>query len=235
MQHDSADEGLLLWALLDVVVDRYFAVTDMIDDRLDSAEAYVLDDSSDAGATARNARPRQLFDLSKTIVEFRRNAAPLREVVAAILRRETSRIDDAALVHFQDLGDHVLRVSELLEAQRDVLTNLRDAELAVVSNRMNRSMQQARGLGRDPHHRNAGHGSPGHELPQRTRARLARRIPARWRHHGRSSRCRCSCTSAASAGSDAGPPRDPPLRRASAGCAPPSSVRATASCRPRAS
>ena len=142
VQHDSADEGLLLWALLDVVVDRYFVVTDMIDDRLDAAEAYVLDDSSDAGTAARNARPRQLFDLSKTIVEFRRNAAPLREVVAAILRRETSRITDAALVHFQDLGDHVLRVSELLEAQRDVLTNLRDAELAVVSNRMNRSMQQ---------------------------------------------------------------------------------------------
>jgi magnesium transporter len=142
VQHDSADEGLLLWSLLDVVVDRYFAVTDTIDDRLDAAEAYVLDDSADTSASARNARPRQLFDLSKTIVEFRRNAAPLREVVAAILRRETSRITDAALVHFQDLGDHVLRVAELLEAQRDVLTNLRDAELAVVSNRMNRSMQQ---------------------------------------------------------------------------------------------
>jgi magnesium transporter len=51
-------------------------------------------------------------------------------------------VGDAALVHFQDLGDHVLRVAELLESQRDVLTNLRDAELAVVSNRLNRSMQK---------------------------------------------------------------------------------------------
>ncbi len=76
------------------------------------------------------------------IVEFRRNAAPLREVVTAILRREASCIDDTALVHFQDVGDHVLRVAELLESQRDVLTNLRDAELAVVSNRLNRSMQK---------------------------------------------------------------------------------------------
>ena len=65
VQHDSADEGLLLWSLLDVVVDRYFAVTDTIDDRLDAAEAYVLDDSADISATARNAptapalRPQQ--------------------------------------------------------------------------------------------------------------------------------------------------------------------------------
>jgi len=142
MQHDTVDEGLLLWALLDVVVDRYFVVTEGIDDRLDVVEADVLDDAGDTSASLRSARPRQLFDLSKTIVDFRRNAMPLREVVAAILRRETTSMTDAALVHFQDLGDHVLRVAELLESQRDVLTNLRDAELAVVSNRMNRSMQQ---------------------------------------------------------------------------------------------
>lgn len=142
VQHDSADEGLLLWALLDVVVDRYFDVTDGIDDRLDAVEADVLDDAGVNDASMRSKRPRQLFDLSKTIVEFRRNAMPLREVVAAILRRESGSVSDAALVHFQDLSDHVLRVSELLEAQRDILTNLRDAELAVVSNRMNRSMQQ---------------------------------------------------------------------------------------------
>jgi magnesium transporter len=117
-------------------------VTDAIDDCLDAAEGDVLDDSSDDVATVRRGRPRQLFDLSKTIVEFRRNAAPLRDVVAAVLRRETSSVGDAALVHFQDLGDHVLRVAELLESQRDVLTNLRDAELAVVSNRLNRSMQK---------------------------------------------------------------------------------------------
>jgi magnesium transporter len=141
-QHDSSDEGFLLWALLDVIVDRYFGVTDAIDDCLDAAEGDVLDDSSDDVATVRRGRPRQLFDLSKTIVEFRRNAAPLRDVVAAVLRRETSSVGDAALVHFQDLGDHVLRVAELLESQRDVLTNLRDAELAVVSNRLNRSMQK---------------------------------------------------------------------------------------------
>jgi magnesium transporter len=142
VQHDSADEGLLLWSLLDVVVDRYFVVTDAVDDRLDAVEGDVLDDTGEADASMRRGRPRQLFDLSKTIVEFRRNAMPLREVVSAILRRESGTVSDAALVHFQDLSDHVLRVSELLESQRDVLTNLRDAELAVVSNRMNRSMQQ---------------------------------------------------------------------------------------------
>ena len=140
----------------------------------------MLDDSDDDDATTRHAAARrQLFDLSKTIVEFRRNAAPLREVVAAILRRETSSIDDAALVHFQDVGDHVLRVAELLESQRDVLTNLRDAELAVVSNRMNRSMQQLAAWGAILIVATLVTGVLGMNFRRRTRARLARRVPRR--------------------------------------------------------
>ncbi len=61
-QHQNADEGLLLWALLDVIVDRYFEVTDALDDRLDDAEAQVLGDDDgddDARRPTMQARPRR--------------------------------------------------------------------------------------------------------------------------------------------------------------------------------
>jgi magnesium transporter len=135
----TTDEGFLLWALLDVVVDRYFLVNDAVDDRLDALQEVVLDDSIDR---IRRGRPRELFDLSKALMRFRRATLPLREVVGQLLRREDPDIGDAALAHFQDLYDHVLRAADLSESQRDVLTGLRDADLAVTSNQMSLVQQK---------------------------------------------------------------------------------------------
>ncbi len=135
----TTDEGYLLWALLDVVVDRYFLVSDAVDDRLDALQEVVLDDSIDR---IRRGRPRELFDLSKALLRFRRATLPLREVVGQLLRREDPDISDAALAHFQDLYDHVLRAADLAESQRDVLTGLRDADLAVTSNQMSLVQQK---------------------------------------------------------------------------------------------
>jgi magnesium transporter len=140
----GTDEGFLLWALLDVVVDRYFEVTDLVDDRLDVLQDTVLDGDADR---LRRGSPRELFGASKALLHFRRAALPLREVVAQLLRREDPAISDDALVHFQDLYDHVLRVADLVESQRDVLTGLRDADLAVVSNQMSLVQQKIAGWG----------------------------------------------------------------------------------------
>jgi magnesium transporter len=138
-EHGSTDEGFLLWALLDVVVDRYFTVTDVVDDEMDSVQEEVLDDTVDR---LRRGRPRELFTLGKALLTFRRAALPLREVVGALLRKEAPSVGDAALAHFQDLYDHVLRIADLVETQRDVLTGLRDADLAVTSNQMSLVQQR---------------------------------------------------------------------------------------------
>src|SRR4029453_9540164 len=84
----------------------------------------------------------RVFKLAKALIRFRRAAVPLRDVTAEIGRRGVRCIDDLSLVHFQDLADHSIRVSEYIESQRDVLTGLRDAELAASSNRLSRSQQK---------------------------------------------------------------------------------------------
>lgn len=130
------DEGFLIWALLDVVVDRYFDVADRFDDRLDDVEEIVF--SNDKG----DEIPKEVFDLRRAMVNFRRAVAPLREVLAALLRREAECIGEAAIVHLQDVYDHVLRVTDWIETQRDLLTGLLEADLAVVSNRLNQVMKR---------------------------------------------------------------------------------------------
>jgi magnesium transporter len=130
------DEGFLIWALLDVIVDRYFNVADRFDDRLDEVEEIVF--SAETGDDI----PREVFDLRRGMVHFRRAVAPLREVLAALLRKEAECIGGEAVVHLQDVYDHVLRVTDWIETQRDLLTGLLEADLAVVSNRMNQVMKR---------------------------------------------------------------------------------------------
>ncbi|MCU1428549.1 MAG: magnesium and cobalt transport protein CorA [Actinomycetia bacterium] len=134
VEHGSDDEGFLLWALLDVMVDRWFGVSDAIDDRLAENEELVFSEN-DEGI------PRELFDLRRALVAFRRVVSPMREVVAALLRREAECVGEQAIVHLQDVYDHVLRVIDLLESQRELLTGLLEGRLAVMSNRMNQVMK----------------------------------------------------------------------------------------------
>ncbi|HEV3133563.1 MAG TPA: magnesium/cobalt transporter CorA [Acidimicrobiia bacterium] len=130
------DEGFLLWSFLDVIVDRYFDVADRFDDRLDEVEEIVF--SADTGDNI----PKEVFDLRRGMVHFRRAVAPLREVLAQLLRREAECLGDESIVHMQDVYDHVLRVTDWIETQRDLLTGLLEADLAVVSNRLNQVMKR---------------------------------------------------------------------------------------------
>jgi magnesium transporter len=130
------DEGFLVWAFLDVIVDRYFEVNERFDDRLDEVEEIVF------STTRGDDIPREVFDLRRSMVQFRRVVAPLRDVLAALLRREAECLGETAIVHLQDVYDHVLRVTDWIESQRDLLTGLLEADLAVVSNRMNQVMKR---------------------------------------------------------------------------------------------
>jgi magnesium transporter len=136
VEHRATEQGFLLWALFDVIIDRYFDVTDQVDDRLDEIEQVVFSD------VPPPAIPREIFTIRSDLTTLRRAAAPMREVVNAVIRREIGFVDDQAIVHFHDIYDRVLRVGDLIEAQRDLLTGLLEANLAVTSNQLNQVMKK---------------------------------------------------------------------------------------------
>ncbi len=135
-EHSVTEQGFLLWALFDVIVDGYFVVTDAFDDQLDTIEETVFRDDGQGGI------PRDIFAMRRNLMELRRAAAPLRDVVNAVVRKEISFVSDEAIVHFHDVYDRVLRVVDLVESQRDLLTGLLEADLAVISNRLNQVMKK---------------------------------------------------------------------------------------------
>ncbi|MDQ3575486.1 MAG: magnesium/cobalt transporter CorA [Actinomycetota bacterium] len=134
---ENATVGFLLYVLLDELVDGYFGVVEDAEDRLEVLEERLFAESHPDERTMQ----RDLFAARRDLLEFRRRVVPLREVVSALLHGEVSWLDDATLVHLQDVHDHVLRATELLDEQRELLGNVMEAQLALASNHMNRVMK----------------------------------------------------------------------------------------------
>lgn len=129
--------GFLLYTILDHVVDGYFAATDASEDRIEDFEERVFGEE----AADERVVQQELFQIRKDLLVFRRRVAPLREILAMLLRGEVAWVNGSALVHLQDVYDHVLRALDQIDSQREVLGNAVDAHLALISNRMNRVMK----------------------------------------------------------------------------------------------
>ena len=140
---EQATAGFLLYTILDELVDGYFGRADQTEDRLEELEEGIFEER------LRDEREMQqkLYELRRDLVGFRRRVQPLREVVGAILRREVEWVDELALTHFQDVYDHVLRATDQIDAQRELMGNAVDAHLAIISNRMNQVMKRMTSLG----------------------------------------------------------------------------------------
>ncbi len=135
---DVASVGFLLYVLLDELVDDYFAATDAAEDVLEEVE----DDIFQGAPEQMRSVHERLFEVRRRLVQFRRIVVPLRDVVAALLRGEVKAVDDATRVHLQDVYDHVLRLVDQLDAHRELVNNAVDANLAMMSNRMNEVMKR---------------------------------------------------------------------------------------------
>ncbi len=124
----------LFYMVVDSVVDEYQPVLDTLADQISDIESEVL------------ARPEpdvlaRIFSLKRKLIEFRRIAGTMREVVNSIMRREGGPIGDDLDPYFRDIYDHLVRTVELIESYRDLLTGSLDIYLSAVANRTNEVMK----------------------------------------------------------------------------------------------
>jgi magnesium transporter len=126
--------AFLAHALLDHLVDDYLPVMDRLDDQVEALEAEVVENPS------RDVLQR-LFRLKRGLQRLRRTAVHQREILQRLARGEFERIPADALPFFRDVFDHFVRVGDLADSYRELLSNDLDAYLSVVSNRMNEVMK----------------------------------------------------------------------------------------------
>jgi magnesium transporter len=126
--------GLLLHALLDTLVDQYFAIIDGLGDRVELLESMVVGGESHDYDTSI----RELFVLKRDLVRIRHLIAPERDVMTVLVRGDIRELRETGRrIYFQDVYDHISRVTDEIDTFRELTSNVIDAHLASVSNRLN--------------------------------------------------------------------------------------------------
>jgi magnesium transporter len=118
--------------LLDYVVDSHFEAVQALDDDTEELEDRLFDE-----ITSDVSLQRRTFELRKSLVAMRRLVLPMREVVNSLLRRDLDIVDAHMTPYYQDVYDHVLRVSDWTDSLRDMQANILETRLTIRSNRLN--------------------------------------------------------------------------------------------------
>jgi magnesium transporter len=127
--------GFLLHVIADSVVDSYFPIAEAIEDRLDAIELRMFQE---------NARfePEEVLGVKRTLYTLRKAIHPLREVFNVFLRRDQVIFSPETYPYFQDAYDHVLRLLDIIDIERDIATGTLEAQLSIVSTRLNETMRR---------------------------------------------------------------------------------------------
>ncbi|MBS4095438.1 MAG: magnesium/cobalt transporter CorA [Sulfuricella sp.] len=124
----------LAYALLDAVIDNYFIILEKLGEHIEALEENLIG----------NPGPETLqhiHHLKREMIYLRKSVWPLREVVAAMQRRDTTLIQAGTEYYLRDVYDHTVQVIDTIETFRDMLSGMLDIYLSSVSNRMNAVMK----------------------------------------------------------------------------------------------
>jgi len=131
----SLGADYILYAVMDATVDDYFPLFNAITEKLDELEDTVLDKPTKATLS-------EALKLKKLLFAFKKEVQPLRDVTSSLSRREIRFVSDANAPYFRDVYDHIVRLMDNIEMNRDLVSNITEAYLSSVSNTLNKSMKR---------------------------------------------------------------------------------------------
>ena len=125
--------------MLDGIVDGYFPVLDELSEDLDSLEDAVIE-------TPTSWTLQRLFTLKRELMALRRATSPAREVLNQLTNRESNRIRPEHILYFRDVYDHLIRVADEVDNDRELVAGTLDVYLSTVNNNLSAIMKRLTGV-----------------------------------------------------------------------------------------
>jgi len=124
----------ILYRILDAQVDMWVDVLDVFDERIDALEERIF---------VEQGQPvlDEIFSIRRSVMRLRRIATHQRETLLRLSRGEFPQIRGDAAFYLRDVYDHLVRVTDLAELYRELISGILEAYLSVVSNRLNDVMK----------------------------------------------------------------------------------------------
>ncbi len=119
----------LLYSILDDVMNNYFYILDLIEDRIDDLEATI--------STAKSEEfLDEVFSYKRHIISLRKVMAPQRELIARFCRKDYPFVHPQMAIYYKDIHDHLTRIHSMIETFRELLTSVMEAHLSLLSHKM---------------------------------------------------------------------------------------------------
>src|SRR5437762_4114007 len=129
--------SLLLYRIVDGLVDSFFPILADFDDRIDELEDAIF-------LNADDKQLQEIFQMKRLLVGMRKAVSPQRDTFGRLMGgiAELPGLAEEDERYFRDIYDHLIRISDLIDSYRDLLTGAMDVYLSTVSNRLNSVMKQ---------------------------------------------------------------------------------------------
>jgi magnesium transporter len=124
----------VLYAIVDAMVDAHFPLIEQIEEAVDDLQDRIFEN-------AESTHLDELLHLKRDVNVLRRHSLPQRELLNQISRGDARFVQREHLIYFRDVYDHMHRISETIDVDRDLMTGTMDAYLSVVANRTNDIMK----------------------------------------------------------------------------------------------
>jgi magnesium transporter len=129
--------SLLLYRIVDGLVDSFFPILADFDDEIDELENRIF-------LKADDQQLQQIFQMKRLLVGMRKAITPQRDSFARLMGgvADLPGLTEEDERYFRDVYDHLIRISDLIDSYRDLLSGAMDVYLSTVSNRLNSVMKQ---------------------------------------------------------------------------------------------
>jgi magnesium transporter len=128
--------GFVLYALMDFVVDQYFPIVATLERQLDALEEQIFGEEFTPETTAR------IYELRRDLLEVKRAVSPLVDICNRLMRFDLDVIPEDTRPYFRDVYDHVVRINELVDNLRELLSSAFEAQLSLISSKQIEAAQQ---------------------------------------------------------------------------------------------
>lgn len=128
------DADYLAYALIDIIVDNYFVIVEMLGENLESISEEVLENHD-------SDLLQEIYSLKREVIFLRKAIWPLRDIISCLERGDSKLIKDKTIFFLRDVYDHTIHIIETLELSRETMSSIIDLHLTKMSNRMNEVMK----------------------------------------------------------------------------------------------
>jgi magnesium transporter len=137
-QSMSMTVSYLTYILLDIMVDGYFPIVDMVESEIDDLEDQILENPKQSALN-------RLFELKRMLLALWRVIWPQRDILSSLVQPHILAFatdKNSAQYYIRDVSDHLLWIADMVSTFRDTLTSIIDLYMSAVSNRLNQTVNR---------------------------------------------------------------------------------------------